>query len=142
MYPTRSRVYGTPFNKLFGTFADNDLSKFFGTDVFASAPAVNISEGDKGFKIEVAAPGFDKENFSLNLEKRTLTIKGEHKAESEETNEKYTRREFQFGSFERKFTLPENVNQDSIEAKYENGVLTINIAKMEEIKQVKEIRVA
>lgn len=143
MYPTRNRVYGTPFNKLFGTFSDNDLSKFFGTDVFASAPAVNISENDKGFKIEVAAPGFSKENFSLNIEKRTLTIKGEHKAETtEEKTDKFTRREFQFGSFERKFTLPENVNQESIEAKYENGILSITILRLEEVKQVKEIRVA
>jgi HSP20 family protein len=147
MYPTRSKVYGTPvFNKFLGGFSDADLSKFFGVDSFASAPAVNVSENEKGFKIEVAAPGFSKENFSLHIEKRTLSIKGEHKAETseeKETNtEKYTRREFQLGSFERKFTLPENVDQENIEAKYENGILSITILRLEEVKQVKEIHVA
>lgn len=142
MYPTRNKMYGTPvFNKFFG-FSDADLSKFLGTDVFSSAPAVNISETEKGFKLEVAAPGFNKENFTLKVEDNTFIVKGEHKVENEEKKENYTRREFQFGSFERKFTLPKNVDKENIDAKYENGVLTISIAKTEEVKQVKEIRVA
>lgn len=142
MYPTRSRVYGAPaINKFFG-FSDAELNKFFGGDVYSSAPAVNISESEKGFGIEVAAPGFNKEDFSLKIEEKTLVIKGEHKVNNEEKTENYTRREFKFGSFERKFTLPNNVDHENIEAKYENGVLHISINKVEEVKQVKEIRVA
>lgn len=143
MYPTRNRVYGSPvFNRFFEGFADSDLSKFFGTDTFVSAPAVNVVQTEKGFRIELAAPGFKKEDFSLNVENRTLKIKGEHKTETEDKTEKFTRREFQFGSFERKFTLPENVNEDSIEAKYTDGILTIHISRTEETKQTKEIQVA
>lgn len=142
MYPTKSKTYGSPvFNKFFG-FSDSDLNRFFGTDIYASAPAVNISENEKGFRIDVAAPGFGKDNFTLKVEDKVLTIKGEHKTESEEKTENYTRREFQFGSFERKFTLPENVNEDAIVAKYENGVLSISINKTDVIKQVKEIQIA
>lgn len=143
MYPTRNRVYGSPvFNRFFEGFADSDLSKFFGTDTFVSAPAVNVVQTENGFRIELAAPGFKKENFSLSVDNRILKIKGEHQAETEEKTEKFTRREFQFGSFERKFTLPENVNQDSIEAKYTDGILTITISRNEETKQTKEIQVA
>lgn len=143
MYPTRNRNYGAPsFNRFFGGFADSDLSKFFGTDTFVSAPAVNIVETEKGFRIDMAAPGFKKEDFTLNVENRTLKIKGTHKTETEEKTEKYTRREFQFGSFERKFTLPENVNEENIEAKYTDGILSIEISRSENAKQVKEIRVA
>jgi len=142
MYPTRNKVYGNPsFNKLFG-FSDAELNKFFGSDQVSTVPAVNVSENDKGFKLEVAAPGFSKENFSLRVEDKTFIIKGELKADNEEKTDKYTRKEFQFGSFERKFILPENVDKENIEAKYENGVLTIHINKVEEVKQVKEIRVA
>lgn len=143
MYPTRNRVYGAPvFNRFFEGFADSDLSKFFGTDTFVSAPAVNVVQTEKGFRIELAAPGFKKEDFNLSVDNRVLKIKGEHKAETEDKTEKFTRREFQFGSFERKFTLPENVNQDSIEAKYNEGILTITISRTEETKQTKEIQVA
>lgn len=148
MYPTRNRIYGAPaFNKFLGGFADADLSKFFGSDAFAAAPAVNILQTEDGFRIELAAPGFKKEDFTLGVEQHTLKIKGEHKAEAEtaektEKTEKYTRREFQFGSFERKFTLPENVDEDSIEAKYTDGILAIHIRRTQETKQSKEIRVA
>lgn len=143
MYPTRNRVYGNPvFNRFIDGFADADLSKFFGTDTFVSAPAVNVVQTEKGFRIELAAPGFKKEDFSLSVENRTLKIKGEHKAETEDKTEKFTRREFRFGSFERKFNLPENTNEESIEAKYEEGILSITVSRNEETKQTKEIRVA
>lgn len=143
MYPTKNRVYGSPvFNRFFDGFADTDLSKFFGTDIFVSAPAVNVVQTEKGFRIEMAAPGFQKDDFSLNVDNGTLKIKGEHKAETEDKTEKFTRREFRFGSFERKFTLPENADHENIEAKYTDGILTITIPRNEETKQTKEIRVA
>ena len=143
MYPTKNRMYGSPvFNRFFDGFADTDLSKFFGTDIFVSAPAVNVVQTEKGFRIEMAAPGFHKDDFSLSVDNGTLKIKGEHKAETEDKTEKFTRREFRFGSFERKFTLPENTDQENIEAKYTDGILTITIPRNEETKQTKEIRVA
>lgn len=143
MYTTRNRMTGLPtINRLMGGFADADLGKFFGTDVYSVSPAVNILKTETGFRIDLVAPGFKKENFNISLEKNTLTVKGEHKEELEEKNEKYTRREFKFGSFERSFTLPENTNEDGIKAKYNDGILSISITRSEEPKKTKEIQVA
>jgi len=100
-------------------------------------PAVNICESENSYDIEVAVPGMKKDDFNLNLDNNTLTISCEKKEEHEERNDKgkYTRREFSYSSFSRSFTLPENdVDVDHIDAKYEDGVLTINLPKREEVK--------
>lgn len=143
MYTTRNRMTGLPtINRLMGGFADADLGKFFGTDVYSVSPAVNILKTETGFRIDLVVPGFKKENFNISLEKNTLTVKGEQKEELEEKNEKYTRREFKLGSFERSFTLPENISEEGIEAKYNEGILSISITRSEEPKKTKEIQVA
>ena len=97
-----------------------------------NVPAVNIKETDTSFGIELAAPGKKKEDFNIEIDHNVLTISSENKTEKEETEGKYTRKEFSYSSFRRAFTLPETVNTESINATYENGVLYVALPKREE----------
>jgi HSP20 family protein len=101
-----------------------------------SVPAVNIRETEDGFNVEMAVPGMKKEDFKVDLDQNLLTISAEEKSENsdKDTNGKYTRREFNYRSFKRVFTLPETANADKIHASYEDGVLAISIPKKEEAK--------
>lgn len=115
---------------IFEDFFGND---FFKKSVGTTLPAVNVKENENSFKIEMAIPGKKKEDLKINLENNVLTISSEHKEETEDKNENYTRKEFHYTSFQRSFALPENlVEQDKIEATYENGLLVINIPKKKE----------
>lgn len=121
-----------------------DYDKFFGNDFFKgfnenTMPAVNVIEGDKAYKIELAVPGFKKEDIKVGIENEVLTISAETKAEKEDKNEKYTRKEFSYNSFSRSFQLPKTANAEKVDAKYENGILKLEVAKKEEaIKQGKK----
>jgi HSP20 family protein len=95
-------------------------------------PAVNIKESETDFKLELFAPGLKKDDFNIEIDQRTLSISSEKKEETEENNEKYSRKEFSFGSFKRTFNLPETVNFDAIEANYESGILNLRLPKREE----------
>ncbi len=107
-------------------------------------PAVNVSEKENAFLVEVSAPGISKENFKIAAEDGMLTISSEYKEEKKEENTKFSRREFRYGSFSRSFTLPENINTEAISAKYENGILSVDLPKKEiEVKKAtKEIKVS
>jgi HSP20 family protein len=111
-------------------FFDND--RFFDSDwmKFRSVPAVNVKETDKAFEIEVAAPGLTKKDFNINVENRVLTISSEKKEEKEEKDKGYTRKEFSYASFSRSFTLPENVNENDVNARYEDGLLKLTLVKL------------
>ena len=98
-------------------------------------PSVNIKENADEFKVEVAAPGFDKGDFKLELNHETLTISSEKKVENEtKESEKFTKREFSYQSFSRTFTLPQTADGDRIQSSYDNGILNISIPKKEEAK--------
>jgi HSP20 family protein len=123
------------FNKFFeGDLMDWNSSNFAGTNM--TMPAVNIRENNDEFLIDVAAPGMSKENFNVEYDNGRLTISSERKEEKEEkSDEKYNRKEFSYMSFQRTFTIAENlVNGDKIGAKYENGILHISLPKREEVK--------
>ena len=101
----------------------------------ASTPSVNVKEDKDKFELEVAAPGLDKKDFKVELDKDVLTISAEVETKSEETENNYTRREFGRYSFKRSFTLPERkVNGDEINASYTDGILHITLPKNEEAK--------
>ena len=120
----------------------------FGSDFFnwgmrnhsttnTSIPAVNISETADSFRVEMAAPGMDKSDFKIELDNNVLTISSEKQNSNEvKEDERYTRREFSYQSFQRTFHLPkEVVDTEGIEARYQNGLLQLNIPKREEVKQ-------
>ncbi len=107
-------------------------------------PAVNISENEKSYSVEVVAPGFKKEDFKLKVEDDILTISAESKSEKKENGKEkeYTRREYSYNSFTRSFRLPENVKDDSIAATYKDGVLTLELPKSKvQVKATKEITI-
>ncbi len=107
-------------------------------------PAVNISETDKEFNVEVAVPGYKKEDFKVNVDDDILTISAESKSETAEEGDgkQYSRREYSFNAFTRSFRLPENAKDDAISASYKEGILSLTIPKTEqEIKVKKEIQV-
>jgi HSP20 family protein len=100
-------------------------------------PAVNIKETKDSFNVELAAPGMRKEDFKVELDGNQLTISSEKRLEEESTDEnRYTKREFSYQSFQRTFQLPkEVVDADKIEARYKDGLLHLVIPKKEEAKQ-------
>ena len=110
-------------------FFDND--RFFDSDWMKkqSVPAVNVKETEKGFDIELAAPGLSKNDFKITVDSRVLTISSEKQEEKEQNEKVYTRKEFSDSSFSRSFALPENVNEDGIKATYDNGLLKVSLLK-------------
>ncbi len=124
---------------LFDDFINRDnfnwrMSNFSNTNT--TIPVVNIKETADSYTVEVAAPGMTKNDFKVALEGDLLTISSEKSEQQEEAeNQKFTRREFSYQAFERSFTLhKEVVDIDKIEAKYEDGVLSLLIPKKEEVK--------
>lgn len=102
-------------------------------------PATNVKELDNQFQIEMAVPGFSKNDFKINIENDVLTISGEKKEERDEKKENYTRREFNYSSFERSFTLPDVADENGIKAEYKEGMLQLVIPKKQEaLKKAKK----
>ncbi|WP_341226398.1 Hsp20/alpha crystallin family protein [uncultured Arcticibacterium sp.] len=119
-------AYPSLFNTLFSEgeiFNENRLKQ--------STPSANVLESDEAFKLELAVPGFKKEDFKINVDGKNLKISTVKK---EESKENYVRREFSFSSFERFFYLPKSVDVDKIEASYEDGILSLTLPKKEEAK--------
>lgn len=100
-----------------------------------SVPTVNIIEEKENYRLEIAAPGLEKDDFKIDLHNDVLTVSAEKKQENEEKNKKFLRREFSYCSFKRSFTLPETINEEKIEAMHKNGILTVIIPKKEEAKE-------
>ena len=105
------------------------------SDENTTLPAINIKENEDGFTVEVAVPGMNKKDFNIDFENDVLTISSEKTIEDKETNENYTRKEYNYQSFKRSFSLPKDiVDSDKITATYKNGELKISIPKREEVK--------
>ena len=129
-------------NWLPGIFND-----FFGNEwvekTNSASPAINIKESENEYKVEVAAPGMTKDDFSIKIDADNQLIVSMEKKD-ENKKEKYLRREFAYTQFQQIMILPDNVEKDKIEAKVENGVLQIDIPKKQiavEENKVKEIAI-
>lgn len=130
-------------NSFLEDFFNRDITSFFGNDASISQPSVNVVETENDFRIDLAVPGLDKEDFNLEVDRNRLTISAE-KTHREEVNEdQFMRREFNYTSFTRSFQLPETVNAEAIAANYKNGVLSVTLPKLEEMKgePVKKIEI-
>jgi len=124
-YPTVNHM----FDDFFG---DNWLMP---RKTHASLPAVNVVENGDSYAIEMAAPGYEKADFKVHVEHDVLSISVEKQEEQSSEEKNYARKEFTYSSFERRFSLPKDqVDSDKIEAKYEQGILTVNLPKREEVK--------
>jgi HSP20 family protein len=122
------RPFVNEFFKPWNDWFDNGFERAI------SVPAVNIAETDKQYDVAVAAPGMKKDDFKIDLEGDMLTISAEKAETKEEKDKQYNRREYNYSSFSRSFTLPEGVKRDKIEAKYEDGVLHLILPKNETAK--------
>ena len=117
------------------------------TRTHATAPAINVIEDDKDYKVEVAAPGMNKEDFKVNVTDDNylvLTMEKKNESKDEDKKRKYLRREFSYHKFEQSLALPEDVNKDEIKAAVNDGILTIDIPKMkvaEKQPAVKQIEI-
>jgi HSP20 family protein len=108
-------------------------------------PSANLRETNNEYIVELSAPGLNKEDFNVDLQDGVLTISSEkEEEENKDEGKDYKRREFSYSSFARSFTLPENISEEKIEAKYNNGVLEVKIPKKEVTvnKPKKEIKVS
>ena len=134
---TYLRFNRKPFEKSLNNFADEIMTGlpglFNGEWNNGNAP-VNITEDEKAYKLEVIAPGFEKSDFKINVDQDMLTISAEKKKESNEQNGKQVRREYNYRSFKRSFTLDEKIDATNIDAVYINGILGLNLPKKETVK--------
>ena len=98
-------------------------------------PAVNITEQKDDYLVSLAAPGLKKDDFKIDVDGNMLTISSEKEDTKEEKDKKFTRKEYNYSSFSRSFSLPEEINKEKIEAYYEDGVLKITLPRKEEAKK-------
>jgi HSP20 family protein len=133
------RKFNSFFEDLFNQFPSRMMADEAG---MTNSVPVNIRETEKTFTIEVVAPGMDKADFKVNVDNNILTISGEKKNETNQESERLVRREYSYKSFARTFTLDESIQSEDIQARYENGVLRIELPKKEEQKiQPKQINI-
>lgn len=128
-FPTWSNWLDDVFNKdLPSVFTSN-----FNTGI--TVPKVNIKETPDTYIVDMAVPGLKKSDFQIDLENQVLSISNKIKEKTEDKDVQFTRREFEYSSFKRTFTLPETIDEDKIKANYNNGILSIHLPKKEEAKQ-------
>ena len=129
--PVEKRV-----NNLFEDFFNNFPSRILNEEFSGlnQTVPVNVKETDNAYLLEIVAPGMDKKDFKVNIDNSILTISAEKKLENKDENHRHVRREFNYKSFTRSFTVDDTIQSDNIQARYENGVLFIELPKKEEVK--------
>ena len=128
----------TKRSELFPAFFDDFFkpwNEWMGMGRALTTPAVTIAENKNNFEVSVAAPVMKKSDFNIDVDEHMLTISCEKEERKEEKEERFTRKEYNYSSFTRSFTLPEDVIKDKIEAVYEDGVLRITLPKTEQAKK-------
>jgi len=119
------------FNRELFNWGNNNYSS-----TSTTVPSVNIKENEDAYEVQIAAPGMDKKDFEVKLDGNLLTVSSSKQDSSESQQDNFTRREFSYQSFQRSLQLPKDVvDQDNINAKYENGLLLLTIPKKEDAKQ-------
>jgi HSP20 family protein len=135
----------TNFNQsLFNSLWKRNIGQMVGADISVTVPAVNVSELENEFLIELAAPGLTKQDFQVKIEKDLLTISSEKSKQIVEgEGTRFTRKEFNYSAFTRSFHLPEGIKPDHIKGSYENGVLKVSLPKDQEwlSKKIKQIEI-
>lgn len=133
--PENGRLTFPRFSSFIDGFFENEFPNVRAAEIFKTPALVNIKDTKESYRIEVAAPGFKKEEFSIKVEGNILSLSAESRQETETTEEKFTRKEFNFSSFARSFTLPKTIDVTKVAANYENGILYVTLPKKEEAKE-------
>ena len=120
-----------PIRSMFDELINEGLSSVLGAGLATSSPQVNIVENDDKFVIELAAPGVEKSDFSLNLNQNTLTVSLKKKSDENLSDKTFIRREYRLTSFDKSFEISDNVDRQGILASYENGVLFVSLPKLQ-----------
>jgi HSP20 family protein len=137
----------SPLTDLFDDLFGKERREKLEHSSYECRPATNILETKEGFELQMAVPGISKKDIKIDLEKNILNITSE-KSTDKTTKEnkddvvKFTRREFSYGTFSRSFTLPDTINVDKIGAEVKDGILTVTLPKMEEVKVSKKISIS
>ena len=134
MYPTKTKKSRDLSKSLKSYFNDKELlfSHCNPEGEFESTvPSVNIKENEREFNIELAAPGFNKNDLKVDVDDNVLTITAEGREEKKEEDELYTKKEFSYNSFYRSFMLPQSIDAEKVAAKYADGILKLSISKNE-----------
>lgn len=126
--PVRPSFFDSIFDDL---FLGEPLPKSALGNRALKTPSANVQDNDSEWIVELVAPGWNKKDLNISVDEGILSITAEVQDNSQETEKNYARKEFQMSSFERRFQLPENANEDDIKAEYHNGILFIHIPKME-----------
>lgn len=123
----------SPLDRFLEDVLNGSFQRPVGADSLQNQPSINVAETPLNFRIELAAPGFQKENFQLKIEADSLTVFGNPSASVNEPSksgeQKFKRREFAFQEFKQTFSIPKAVNQEAIAAVYELGILTLTLPK-------------
>jgi len=132
-------MFWSPFRWDFEPFG---LKLFDEEDSFFRTPLSNVTEDDEGYHLTAELPGLDKGDLEIKIQDGSLEIKGEKKEEHEDKTDGYVRKEYNSSSYYRTFKLPENIDEDKIDATLEKGVLKLDLPKRElEEKETKKIEV-
>ncbi len=130
-FPSVLDSSNTTTKNRFSDILDEFMEDAFSLSTGRFVPELNVYETEKEFELTLALPGMSKDDIELSVENHTLTISGERTFE-EENGRKYHRVESRFGKFERSLPLPDIIDEDNINATYENGVLTVTVPKLKE----------
>lgn len=136
-----NRPNGNLMSKNFSDIMDEFFNDVVRTNRDSFVPGIDISETDNQFLISAELPGMKKEDIDISVDNGRLSISGERKFEKEEEGKTFHRVETRYGSFNRSFQLPDNVDAESVKATYENGILNISIEKAED-KVKKKIEIS
>jgi HSP20 family protein len=140
---TQVKFHPSPLKNLLNDLAFQTWNEVVVPAFKTSNLTVNIGESDQNFKVELVAPGFQKSDFQVKVEKNLLTIRAEKENEAVVEGLNWKHKEFTAKTFERTFQLPETVNSEELSAAYESGILTIHLPKVPEVQPiVKTIAVA
>ena len=126
----------------FETFFERGLGDFLGSDLVNEMPRANVKLTNGAFEIEVAAPGFSREDFEIKVEENHLIVSAQKKSEIETDDGEYRRREFSFGSFSRSFKLDDSINLEEVTAKYEGGILKLHLPQQNKLETQRVIEIS
>lgn len=129
--PHDKRMNGL-FEDFFNIFPSRILNEEFAGSL--QTVPVNVKESTNAYLLEIVSPGMEKSDFKINIDNLILTISAEKKLAEKDENVRQVRQEFNYKSFTRSFTIDEAIQSDKIQAKYENGVLYLELPKKEEVK--------
>jgi HSP20 family protein len=137
-----TQVRPSSFHNLFDTFLNNNFSTPDQTTAGSFTPQVDIAETNTAFELQFVIPGVDKKGFNIELQDGKITVSGERKSANDKNEKNYHSRESYYGSFKRSFYLPDNIDEDKVEANYKDGILNILIPKDEKKITKKSIEVS